>query len=98
MREQDGATADKRNIWVRGLYMLLMGFAFQVCGTVLCIVTLIQFVIVLASSVPNVRLTAFGRSLGAYLQQIVCYLTFATETLPFPFNEWPDADASHADQ
>lgn len=92
MEERGGAAGDRRNIWVRGLYMLLMGLAFHVCGTVLCIVTLVQFVIALAGGTPNARLLRFGRTLGAYLQQIVCYLTFATETLPFPFSEWPDAD------
>lgn len=87
------STGGKRNIWMRGLLMLLMGLAFQVCGTVLCIVTVIQFVIVLLSEAPNVRLLAFGRSLGAYLRQIVNYLTFVTEEVPFPFSEWPSAES-----
>ena len=79
----------KRNIWIRGLFMLLMGFAFQVCGTVLCVVTVIQFMLTLLSDAPNTRLVAFGRSMGSYLRQIVNFLTFATEEMPFPFSEWP---------
>lgn len=79
----------RRNIWLRGLFMLLMGFAFQVSGTVLCIVTVIQFVMALLSDTPNVRLVSFGRSLGRYLQQIANYLIFATEDMPFPFSDWP---------
>jgi hypothetical protein len=69
--------------------MLLMGLAFQVSGTVICIVTVIQFLLVLLNDKPNARLVSFGRSLGRYLQQIVNFLTFATEELPFPFNDWP---------
>lgn len=89
MTENSAAPGNKRNIWMRGLFMLLMGLAFQVCGTVLCIVTVIQFVLVLLNDEPNVRLVSFGRSMGNYLRQIVNYLTFATEEVPFPFSEWP---------
>ena len=82
---------DRRNIWMRGLFMLLMGFAFQVCGTVLCIVTVIQFVMTLLYDTPNARLVAFGRSMGRYMLQIASFLTFASEEIPFPFSEWPAA-------
>jgi hypothetical protein len=74
---------------MRGLFMLLMGFAFQVSGTVLGFVTFIQFLLVLLGGAPNIRLVSFGRSLGSYLRQIVNYLTFGTEEMPFPFSEWP---------
>lgn len=89
MNENTVAPEDKRNIWIRGLFMLLMAFALQVSGTVICIVTVIQFVMVLLGGTPNERLLAFGRSLGSYVQQIVNFLTFATEELPFPFSDWP---------
>jgi hypothetical protein len=83
------ASGYKRNIWMRCLFMLLMGFAFQVCGTVLCVVTVVQFVMVLVNSVPNARLVSLGHGLGSYLRQIVNFLTFATEEIPFPFGDWP---------
>lgn len=92
MNEDSVAPENKRNIWIRGLFMLLMGFALQVSGTVICIVTVIQFVMVLLNDTPNARLASFGRSLGRYLQQIVNFLTFATEELPFPFSDWPAGD------
>lgn len=79
----------KRNIWIRALYMLLMGFAYQVTGTLLWLVTIIQFVIMLLNDTPNDHLLAFGRSLGCYLQQIANFLSFASEEIPFPFNDWP---------
>lgn len=92
MNENSAPTTNKRNIWIRGLFMLLMGFAFQVCGTALCIVTVIQFVLALLNDTPNARLVSFGRSLGRYLQRIADFLTFATEEMPFPFNDWPAGD------
>lgn len=89
MTEYSDASGNRRNLWIRGVFMLLMGFAFQVCGTVLCVVTFIQFVIVLLTSSPNVRLVSFGRGLGSYLRQVVSFLTFATDEIPFPFSDWP---------
>ena len=89
MNDTSDIPTNQRNIWVRGLFMVLMAFAFQVCETVICIVTIIQFVMALFNDIPNSRLVLFGRSLGRYLQQIVNFLTFAIEALPFPFNDWP---------
>lgn len=92
MGEFSGSTERKRNIWMRGLFMLLMGFALHVSGTVLAVIAVIQFVIVLVNGSPNARLLVFGRSLANYLRQIVNYLTFVTETMPFPFSEWPTGE------
>ncbi len=92
MGEFSGSTERKRNIWMRGLFMLLMGFALHVSGTMLAVIAVIQFVIVLVNGSPNARLLVFGRSLANYLRQIVNYLTFVTETMPFPFSEWPTGE------
>ena len=89
MNDISDASGNKRNIWMRGLFMLLMAFAFHVCVTVLFFVTVIQFVIVLLNDISNARLASFGRGMGSYLRQIVNFLTFATEEMPFPFSEWP---------
>ena len=89
MNDISDTSGNKRNIWMRGLFMLLMAFAFNICETILCIVAVIQFVMVLLNDTPNTRLLAFGRSMGSYLRQIVNFLTFATEEIPFPFSELP---------
>lgn len=89
MNDTPDTPINRRNIWIRGLFMLLMALAYQVSGTVLCIVTIIQFLIMLMNDTPNASLVSFGRSMGRYLQQIVNFLTFSTEEIPFPFNDWP---------
>ena len=92
MNENSEAPINRRNIWIRGLFMLLMALAYHVAGTVLAVVSLIQFLIMLMNDTPNARLVSFGRSLGRYLQQIVHFVTFATEEIPFPFNDWPASE------
>ena len=89
---EEQTTKPKHNLWLRGVVMLLMGFAYQITGTLVLIVTMIQFVIKLLSGAPNEQLLSFGHSLGRYLQQIVDFLTFVSEEIPFPFSHWPAGD------
>jgi hypothetical protein len=92
MTENTDTTTSKHNLWARGFLMLLMAFAFQVSGTVMFVVTVIQFVLMLLNDTPNARLVSLGRSLGRYMQQIINFLTFATEEIPFPFSDWPSGE------
>lgn len=92
MTEQSVVTVRRQHVWQRGLFMLLMAIVYQLCGTLLFIIAVIQFVLVLLKDVPNARLLAFGRSLGSYLKQIANYLVFASDDVPFPFSDWPSAE------
>ena len=92
MTEYEGSPASKQNPWMRGLYMLLMVFAFHVSWTVMFVIAVCQFILAAASDRPNDRLAAFGRSLGSYVGEVVCFLTFASEEIPFPFRDWPSGE------
>ncbi|MES2878453.1 MAG: DUF4389 domain-containing protein [Pseudomonadota bacterium] len=85
----DYPVATKRNIWLRGLLMILMGLAYQLAGTLLFFVAIIQFILMLLNDVPNPRLMAFGHSLGRYQSQIADFVSFSIEVPPFPFSDWP---------
>ncbi|MFP4559771.1 MAG: DUF4389 domain-containing protein [Thiohalorhabdus sp.] len=76
--------------WIRGLYMLLFALIFNLAELVLAAVALFQFAAHLLAGEPNTRLRAFGAHLGAYLQEIAAFLTYASEDRPFPFAPWPD--------
>ncbi|MBZ0093665.1 MAG: DUF4389 domain-containing protein [Sulfuricellaceae bacterium] len=89
MAENQNETSTENNIWLRGVFMVLLGILYSLAGTVLFVVALLQFVLVLLGSAPNARLLAFGRSLGRYVQQLVDFQTFNTEDKPFPFSDWP---------
>jgi hypothetical protein len=91
--DQDASTGlEKRNIWLRGLLMILMGLAYQLAGTVLFFTAILQFIFTLASNAPNPRLAAFGQSLGRFQSQIANFVSFASEVVPFPFTDWPAGD------
>jgi hypothetical protein len=89
MTDTSATSPGKPSIWVRGLLMILMAVAFQICGTLLAVGALVQFVLALFSGTPNAQVIAFGRSLGLYLSQIASFVSFATEETPFPFAAWP---------
>ena len=80
----------RRGIWLRLVFMLVLGFAFYVAEVIVFTVTAFQFLCSLFSGQPNRRLLRLGRGLARYLQQITVYWTFATEEKPFPFAAWPD--------
>jgi hypothetical protein len=78
-----------RNIWMRGLLMLVMALAFHLASVLLGLLAVVQFVLVLVSEKHNERLSALARGLGQYLRQISEFVGFASEDLPFPFSDWP---------
>lgn len=95
MNEESVGASAPRNIWLRGLLMVLMGLAYQLVATLLFFLAFIQFVLVLLDNPPNPRLMAFGRSLGRYQGQIADFVSFADDEPPFPFADWPGSDASN---
>ncbi len=82
-------TKTPRNIWLRGLVMILMALAYQLVSTLLFFVAIIQFLLALINNEPNVRLASFGRSLGRYQSQVADFVSFSSETAPFPFSDFP---------
>ena len=80
----------RRSIWLRLVFMIVMGVAYSVAEIVTLVVIVFQFLTSLFTGKPNDRLNRFGRNLARYFQQITVYMTFATEEKPFPFAPWPD--------
>ena len=87
-------TPGPRKLWVRALLMLMMCAAFQFSAWILVLTALVQLVFAIFNDEPNRRLQLFGSSVGLYLTQIASFVTFATETLPFPFSDWPGASGT----
>ena len=76
--------------WLRLLFMIVIVVIYGLSRLVVGAVVLLQFLWVLFTGEPNARLTGFGQSLAIYTYQIVRYLTFNTDSRPFPFDDdWP---------
>lgn len=84
----------KRNVmaaatWMRALYMLLFAVIFYVAEVVLAAVAVVQLLIKLFTGAANQHLRTFGEGLAVYFSQLVAFLTFLNEDMPFPFAPWP---------
>jgi hypothetical protein len=74
---------------IRILYMVLFGFAFSILCWVLAVVAIFQLIVRVTSGSPRAEFTRFGEALALYSRQVIEYLTFVSEVLPFPFGAWP---------
>lgn len=76
--------------WLRLLFMIIFAFLYGLSRLVTAVVVVIQFFHVLFAGETNDKLKTFGHSLAIYSYEVVNYLTFNSETKPFPLDaEWP---------
>jgi hypothetical protein len=79
-----------RNLGGRLFHVVIIWFMLSLAATVLTAVTVIQFIIQLASKgQPNDRLAEFGEGLGIWIAKAARYQAAASETKPWP---WTDID------
>jgi hypothetical protein len=84
-----GPTA--RDVWMRGLFMLLLIIGFVAGQWLLNLLALVQFLWLLFAREPNAFLARFGNSLAIWLAEVARFLTCATDEKPFPWRSWPGA-------
>lgn len=88
---EDGVKSNlkSKSTWKRGLYMLLFALIYSVAEIVLTALVLFQFGAQLITGRVNRRLLNFGQQLATYLYQIILFLTYKSEEMPYPFETWP---------
>jgi len=82
-------TPTARDVWMRGLFMLLLIIGFTVGQWLLNLLALVQFLWLLFARAPNEFLARFGSSLAIWLADVGRFLTCATDDKPFPWRSWP---------
>jgi Domain of unknown function (DUF4389) len=78
-------------IGIRMLYMLAFGVVFWILTWVVAVTVIAQLVLTLLAGQGNPDLLRFSAGLSRYITQVLEFLTFLTEKLPFPFAPWPQA-------
>lgn len=76
--------------WIRGLLMVLFVIIKHLVSILINLIALFQFGAVLLTNQPNIKLLEFSRRLNIYFLQVVNFLTFNSESKPFPFTSWPE--------
>ena len=80
----------EKSTWIRLFFMIVLAFLYGLSRIVVGAVVIIQFFYVLFTGEKKEQLLTFGHSLAVYSFEVIEYLTFNTESKPFPFEgEWP---------
>lgn len=90
MNDETTKSYKDRSTWLRGLYMLIFIFFLGVAKFVIGVVIIFQFLNVLFTAQTNEKLIRLGQSLSTYQYQIMIFLTYNSETHPFPIGDWPN--------
>ena len=77
------------SLGMRLLYMFVLALLFWILCWTLVFTVLVQLALTLLAGRPNVELARFGAGLANYSRQIIEFLTFVSDRIPFPFSEWP---------
>ena len=82
-----------RAIWERLLYMIFCAIAYSIAEAIVVLVAIFQFVCVLVNGHVHERAQRFGQNVGAYIGELLRFVTFNDERVPFPFSDWPEVPA-----
>ena len=82
-----------RDVWMRGLFMLLFMIGFALGQWLLNLLAVVQFVWLLLARERTQFIASFGNSLSIWLAAVGRFLTCAADHKPFPWAPWPDATA-----
>ncbi|MDT8406651.1 MAG: DUF4389 domain-containing protein [Methylococcales bacterium] len=87
----------KTATWKRIIFILVFAVIASLVRLVLWLVVFLQVASALLTASPNYNLTQFGRQLSEYLYQIWLFLTYNTDSPPFPFSDWNLSDPDQPD-
>lgn len=79
---------ERRSIWLRGLWMLVLVILVRIASIVLTAAALLQFGWMLFARRRNDHIAAFGERLARWMATATRYLTARDERLPFPWEPW----------
>lgn len=86
------ARSPAREVWMRGVFMLLFIIGFGVAQAILNLTALLQFGWLVFTGSPNRQLARFGASLAKWFAEAAQFLSVASEGKPFPWAPWPAAE------
>ena len=73
------------NIWMRGLFMIILAILFGIAEMILVVFAVLQFLWLLFSKEKNDFLADTGETIGTWLREVARFQTGATEEKPFPW-------------
>ena len=88
IQEEPGGREMPENIWMRGLYMILLAVMFGFAEAVLGLIAVLQFGWMLFAKEKNAMIADFGHDLGRWMAAVAEFQSGRTEAKPFPWDSW----------
>ncbi len=88
MDEQINYNLTLISTWKRIFFMLIFAAIGSLVRVLIWGVILLQVGSTLLTGKANTNILSFGENLSSYTYEILLFMTFNTETLPFPFSAW----------
>ena len=82
-----------KNVLIRWIFMLLFLIISRIIDAIIALIAVFQLFYSLVMRKPNGNVMGFGKDLSLYLAEIVQFLSYNTETKPWPFSQWPQTDS-----
>ena len=86
----------RRKTWIRVLYMLFFAAVLHLVELALVVIVVAQTVLQLVRGETFPELRSLGTRLANYTRDIIAFLAFSTESLPYPFTERPEPEPAQA--
>ena len=81
------ASSTRESLWLRLLWMVIIGALMSVAQTLLGLLAVIQLIIMaLNKSKPNPEIATFGTRLGLWLNRATRFQTAASDDKPWPWS------------
>ena len=74
----------------RLIYSIIFIFLYSFLKPIIILISIIQYFYVLIKGEKQPMLLNLGHSIAQYSYEVISFLTFNTEELPFPFSQWPN--------
>lgn len=90
------APSNEESIWLRLVFMVLFAIVFNIAEFVLAVTAVVQFVCKAITGKVLTQGLVFGQNLATYVYEIMMFLTFRTDEMPWPFAPWPNGAPADA--
>jgi len=91
MNEELSDKLGNKDSWKRIALIVLFALVLYVAAAVVMLVVAVHIAFTLFTGERNDRVQAFGASLSEYIAQVLRFVTYTSDTMPFPFADWPPA-------
>ena len=84
MDKNTSGNLKEESTWLRFVFIILFAILFNLAELVLTAVVVVQFLSTLVRGKPVSQITVFGQNLSTFLYEMLLFLTFKTDDMPWP--------------